>query len=131
MNVKAAHPVDPVGYRLNLFIPHQAGKMLERAIIGSLRIVGKATSRELPRLEMMGNTLTANSLSWTRVIAAVAALHVFLFLTFHFVTLLIICVPAPSFLHRSGDRPDVNPYPPYQQKWVLGKGLQHITAWRN
>jgi len=57
--------------------------MFEGAIKGSLGILGKTTTGQLPHLEVIGNTPAADPLLRAGVIGTVTPFQVFFLLTFH------------------------------------------------
>jgi hypothetical protein len=68
---------------LNFLIVHQTSEMLERAIVRFFGITGKAATRQLATLQVILQTLTADALSGTRFVAAVAVLKVLFFVALH------------------------------------------------
>lgn len=57
--------------------------MLERTIVGSFSVRGEATSRELPTLQVVFNTLAAHTRLGTSAIGARTFAAVLFFLAFH------------------------------------------------
>jgi hypothetical protein len=57
--------------------------MLERTIVSPFSILGKTTAGKLASLQMILQTLTADALPGTGVVAAVAFLEVLFFITLH------------------------------------------------
>jgi hypothetical protein len=67
----------------DLLLVHQTSKMLKRAIVCFFGITGKATPRHLATLQVILQTLTADALSSTRFVAAVAFLKILFSLALH------------------------------------------------
>lgn len=62
---------------------HETGEMLEGPIISSFSITGETTARQLAAFQMILQALTADTLSGTRIIAAVALLKILFFFALH------------------------------------------------
>jgi hypothetical protein len=57
--------------------------MAKRPVIGALCICRETACGEFPALEMITQTIAAHAFSGTRLIAAIAVLHVFFLFAFH------------------------------------------------
>ena len=57
--------------------------MLKGPVIGFFRPGGKSAGGKLPGPKVIGNTVTADTLAGTGFIAAIAALKILFFFTFH------------------------------------------------
>ena len=57
--------------------------MFKRPVKGGFCVVWEATSGQLPRFDVIGNTLTADPFPGAWVIGAVTYFKVFLLVTFH------------------------------------------------
>ena len=76
------------GSFLDLSTLNKTGEVLEGAVIGGFRLLGKSTAGQLPHPEMIGDALTAYPFSRARIISAVASGQVLFFVTFHRLSLL-------------------------------------------
>ena len=57
--------------------------MLEGAVIGALRIVGKTAGRQLPHVQMIAYTFATVTFAGARFITAVAGLKIIFIFTLH------------------------------------------------
>ena len=71
------------GSFLDLSTLNKTGEVLEGAVIGGFRLLGKSTAGQLPHPEMIGDALTAYPFSRARIISAVASGQVLFFVAFH------------------------------------------------
>ncbi len=62
---------------------NQACKMLERPVVGSFRVVGKAATGKLPAAEVIADAVAADSLARARFVTTIAPLPILLFFAFH------------------------------------------------
>jgi len=69
--------------RSDLLVGHQSGEVLERTVIRAFGSRGKTTTGQLPRLEMIAQTLATHALARTRIIGTGAALEVLCLVTLH------------------------------------------------
>jgi hypothetical protein len=62
---------------------HQAGEMLERTVIGSLRICGKEASGKFPAAQVVLQARTTCAFLRTRFIRAIAIYFILFLIAFH------------------------------------------------
>jgi hypothetical protein len=67
----------------DFFFSHQSSEMFKGPIVGPLSIPWKTTTGQLAALDVILQALTANALSGTWVVAAVAFLQIPLFVALH------------------------------------------------
>lgn len=67
----------------HLFFHDQSSEILERPVICSFDIIGKATGRKLPAFYMIGDTFATDSFAGTWFICTVAFGKVLFFFTLH------------------------------------------------
>jgi len=61
---------------------YQFRKMFKRPVVGSFGVFRKTAGRQRPAVQMIGDTVAANSFSTARFIRAVAFIQIFFFFAF-------------------------------------------------